>query len=55
MLDDESAAITQLAVAMMRLNGEHPAEVYTTEGYAIWLRVTTKDILTAAFTEPEDR
>jgi hypothetical protein len=36
-----------LNVAMMRLQGEHPTEVYTEDGYHVWLRSVTAQMAVA--------
>ena len=37
-----------LNLALMRLSGEHPAQVYTDEGYIIWKLGVCKQLLKAA-------
>lgn len=47
-MPDSNNAAVQLAVALSRLQGEHPAQVYDAEGYTIWINSTAKDILRSA-------
>jgi hypothetical protein len=35
---DDSPVVEKLATLMALLDGEHPAKVYTPEGYDVWLR-----------------
>lgn len=41
----EDMAVQSVRSLMFILNDEHPATVYTAEGYEIWLRATAREIL----------
>jgi hypothetical protein len=41
---EELAAELALSRAMMRLGGESPSQVYTEDGYVIWVRSVAKEV-----------
>lgn len=45
---DDSPVAAKLADLMALLNGEHPAKVYTGEGYQVWLRGVASQLVVAA-------